>query len=1141
MSETNLRTAIYALDLRNLRLSNSIREELNLSNLSVNARGLVDITEFSKLTTFSSILQDGKSEERQRDYSPAHLNLYVLNDRIRVHMLEIFSNILEVDLFELLGDGWNEFDRESRELVNKLFNSIFFDNNEDPTIDELIRFWFSYNNPAHTIYSKELYGLDNALDQISSTLTQVLTEILGDLPQIEEGDIFEFLTEPEATHPTSIRKQIDFILENWAKYLNQENLKFLLMALDLLKEEEKFRGFGGHGDTEVYEFDGSGHASYYGGDLDYEQFSSDQHWMPRLVLIAKNIYVWLDQMSKKYGRTISTLSEIPDQELDLLSSRGFTGLWLVGIWERSPASKRIKEIIGNSDDIASAYSIYDYEIAQSLGGDEEFEELKRRLRKRGIRLGADMVPNHMGIQSKWTEEHPEWFIQTHDKPYPQYSYHGEDISTNPDIEIYLEDHYYDQSDAAVTFKHVDSNSGEVRYIYHGNDGTSFPWNDTAQIDFLNAEAREKVISEITDVAKKFPIIRFDAAMVLAKQHIRRLWYPAPGEGGDIPSRSQYAMSNEEFNDAIPNEFWREVVDRINSEAPDTLLLAEAFWLLEGYFVRTLGMHRVYNSAFMKMLANEDNSKYRQTIKNVLEYDPEILKRFVNYLTTPDEDPAIQTFGTGDKYFGIATMMATMPGLPMFGHGQFEGLTEKYGMEFSKAKYEEEVNQDLIHRHELEIVPLLKKRYLFAGSENFYLYDFFTSDGMVNEDVFAYSNRFDGEKALIIYNNRYAEATGWIKRSVAFSEKLGDKTTRLRQVDLFEGLDLSNTDGYLLFKDHADGLEYIRSKDEIREKGLFVQVGAFKYHVFVDLKEVSDEQEIWKEIEDELNGRGTENIQAMYEQRNNQEPVIVDNLDYDKKSEAIRASVPDNSSSKLKVEIEGLKEENEALKGQISAMTAEVEELQELTAELENVKTQRDNLQHEVQSQASQSAKSRGDYQELQAKITQLTATNESLNQENTTLQKENSSLKSELKKSGDNTDIIQNLKAQVNRLESELKKSRDKVKHTETRLHDKEQEISRLEDQLDEIKSENRDLKEDIGTKKQYGRKQDTLLSSVLLETISNRLMANKSGIRLRNLAMSLGISASVCLEHVKTMQARKQVEIKYNSDDDQNPLIIAK
>ena len=89
-----------------------------------------------------------------------------------------------------------------------------------------------------------------------------------------------------------------------------------------------------------------------------------------------------------------------------------------------------------------------------------------------------------------------------------------------------------------------------------------------------------------------------------------------------------------------------------AEAPDTLLLAEAFWLMEGYFVRTLGMHRVYNSAFMNMLKMEDNQKYRQTIKNVLEFSPEVLKRFVNFMNNPDEKTAVEQFGKGDKYFGV---------------------------------------------------------------------------------------------------------------------------------------------------------------------------------------------------------------------------------------------------------------------------------------------------------------------------------------------------------------------------------------------------------------------------------------------------------------------------------------------------------
>lgn len=149
---------------------------------------------------------------------------------------------------------------------------------------------------------------------------------------------------------------------------------------------------------------------------------------------------------------------------------------------------------------------------------------------------------------------PESIFADRESPFPAYNYDTENLSRDGRTSVYLENGYYSKTDCAVVFKRVDNYSGDVRYIYHGNDGTGLPWNDTAQIDFLNSEAREKVIQKILHVARNFPIIRFDAAMVLAKKHIRRLWYPAPGSGGDIASRSRYALSIEEFERRIPEEF-----------------------------------------------------------------------------------------------------------------------------------------------------------------------------------------------------------------------------------------------------------------------------------------------------------------------------------------------------------------------------------------------------------------------------------------------------------------------------------------------------------------------------------------------------------------------------------------------------------
>src|SRR5712675_1295593 len=196
------------------------------------------------------------------------------------------------------------------------------------------------------------------------------------------------------------------------------------------------------------------------------------------------------------------------------------------------------------------------------------------------------------------------------------------------------------------------------------------------------------------------------------------------------------MSEAAFNRAMPRECWREVVDRAAVEAPDTLLLAEAFWMMEGYFVRTLGMHRVYNSAFMHMIRDENNAGYRKVIQDTLEFDPEILGRYVNFLTNPDEETAIEQFGTGEKYFGAATLLATLPGLPMIGHGQIEGFAEKYGMEFRRARLDEVPNAGLIAYFEAQIVPLLRERRRFAGSADFRLYDVVGDGGSLVEDVFA---------------------------------------------------------------------------------------------------------------------------------------------------------------------------------------------------------------------------------------------------------------------------------------------------------------------------------------------------------------------------------------------------------------------
>ncbi|MBJ7335759.1 MAG: alpha-amylase, partial [Chloroflexi bacterium] len=503
------------------------------------------------------------------------------------------------------------------------------------------------------------------------------------------------------------------------------------------------------------------------------RYGSDAPWMGEVVIQAKHLLVWLAQLSQRYGAPIRRLDEIPDEELQLLAQRGVSALWPIGIWRRSAASRAMKVSAGDLDAEGSAYAVAEYVVDEGLGGDAALATLRTRAGAVGIRIVTDMVPNHVAIDGRWVNERSELLLSSAHPPFPKYRYSGESLSGEPGSAIRIEDGYERGDDAAVAFERRATDS--LQYIYHGNDGTNMPWKDTAQIDYLNPEAREAVIQEILSVARRSDIIRFDAAMTLAAQHIRRLWYPARGTEAAIPSRSEFALTDREFAKRLPREFWREVVERVERELPGTMLLAEAFWLLEGYFVRGLGMHRVYNSAFMAMLRDGKNSEYRTILRDTTAYDPELLRRYVNFLTTPDEEPAAVGFGIGDRALLAATLAATLPGVPMLGHGQWEGQRERYGMEYRAPRTSDPISTDHVERYDREIAPLLRARHLFAGVADFRWFDAKSGNKAARESAYAFSNAAGSARTLVIALNSDTGAELTIQHAspaVAPSSSLG---------------------------------------------------------------------------------------------------------------------------------------------------------------------------------------------------------------------------------------------------------------------------------------------------------------------------------------------------------------------------------
>ncbi|NTW82146.1 MAG: alpha-amylase [Chlorobiaceae bacterium] len=870
-------------------VNRSARELFHLTDPDFLALPLSAQESFLKTEKQASIINDFLKKQKGTDAKPvlpAQLHGMKLLHELFHYILSKSLSAKQPDLLDRVNSMMNRdlSDEKSSEYLKKFLtafpplnvfqekvspeNWLQRDKSRTDVIEESFLVWLNNQNPALEQFSDFLSDSEIMHAEAFGKLIRNLQNAMHAMGPVGPGDadLVELLFRPIRHAPSSVLEQLRYIRLNWGDILKDSPFWVQLAgAIEFIEDEDKYLFFEKITlEEEVRQegqwFEKKAQIPDY-TSLDYDNapahYSLDSSWMPEVVMLAKSTYVWLDQLSKRYRKAVNRLQDIPDEELDLMADRGFTALWLIGLWQRSTASQKIKQMHGNPEAKASAYSLEKYDISDDIGGYEGYENLRNRARLRGIRLASDMVPNHTGMDSELVRNKPDWFLSAWEPPYFNYSYTGPNLSNDPRYGIFLEDGYWNRSDAAVTFKRVDYMNGDTRYIYHGNDGTNMPWNDTAQLNFLSAEVREGVIQQILHVARMFPVIRFDAAMVLAKRHIQRLWFPLPGHSAAVPSRSGYAMSMSDFDAAIPEEFWREVVDRIQKEVPDTLLLAEAFWMLEGYFVRTLGMHRVYNSAFMHMLKKEDNTGYRYLIKNTLEFDPEILKRYVNFMNNPDEDTAIAQFGRGDKYFGVCMMMITMPGLPMFGHGQVEGFTEKYGMEYAKAYYDEQPDEHLVERHYHEIFPILKKRPLFAEVHNFFLYDVFSPEGAVNENIFAYSNRREHETALVVFNNSFERALGWIRTSVGY---LHDG--RIMQCSLGEGLNLDNGDNsFVIFRDHASGLEFIRPVRVIHEKGLLVALEGYKYNVFLDFRTVQPSRfRPYDRLCHELNGSGTASIE-----------------------------------------------------------------------------------------------------------------------------------------------------------------------------------------------------------------------------------------------------------------------------------------
>jgi glycosidase len=133
-----------------------------------------------------------------------------------------------------------------------------------------------------------------------------------------------------------------------------------------------------------------------------------------------NTRCWLRELSQREGKSIR-LGSVPAGEIAHWKERGFSHVWLMGVWEvgertradslasaalRSAAQEVLPDL--REQELAgSPYAPAGYRVARELGGEAGLKKFRGQLHAQGLALMLDFVPNHVGLDHPWVAEHPE--------------------------------------------------------------------------------------------------------------------------------------------------------------------------------------------------------------------------------------------------------------------------------------------------------------------------------------------------------------------------------------------------------------------------------------------------------------------------------------------------------------------------------------------------------------------------------------------------------------------------------------------------------------------------------------------------------------------------------------------------------------
>jgi hypothetical protein len=486
-----------------------------------------------------------------------------------------------------------------------------------------------------------------------------------------------------------------------------------------------------------------------------------QKWPQHPAIYEINTWVWLEELNAKYNASI-TLATVPAEEWDAIAQLGVTGVWFMGVWERSPAGIAIanqnKGLLEDfrraladfrlEDNVGSPYCVRRYVVDEHLGGRKGLAIARGELARRGLKLILDFVPNHVAPDHPWVVNHPEYFVQGN----------ADDARSDP-----------------ASFIEA---GGKV--LACGRDPYFPAWPDVVQLNAFQPELRQAVILTLSDIAGQSDGVRCDMAMLLMNPIFERTW---GNRAGNRPS----------------TEYWQEVMPAVKKNHPDFIFMAEAYWDLE-WELQQQGFDYCYDKKLYDRLEHGNAESVRLHLCADIAYQDKLVRFIENH----DEPRAAATFSS-QKEQAAAVTMATVPGAKLFHEGQFEGRRVRLPV-FLARRPKEEPDQDLQDFYKRLLAAI--KVPLFREGQWLLCTRMGWPDNPAYQNLVAWSWVNNDDRCLIVVNLSDSSAQGNVQ---APWEEVRGKLWRL--------------------VDALSGVTYDRDGNEMRDPGLYVDLGPWGYHFF----------------------------------------------------------------------------------------------------------------------------------------------------------------------------------------------------------------------------------------------------------------------------------------------------------------------